>query len=351
MIALVACICVLTSGGSSAAQSNPREVRVAVRPLEPFVVRAADGSYSGFSIDLWSYIAAKNNYRTTYVEVRNVTEQLDAVRAGRADVAITAISITAEREESVDFSVPMFNSGLQIAVPASASRETGGLLSALATRSVRLILLTILVSIIFAALVVWLIERRDNPDFAHTGVKGVFEGLWWAVVTLLTVGYGDRVTRTSAGRVFSMMFMLFGVLLVASFTAAFTAALTLHTIETDIPSANDLRGHKVVTLAGTTAASYLKERNIPFDVVGSVDEMIGRVERSEADAAVYDAPVLTYAVKRGHAIHLVGGPITREYYGVAMAQDSDLQDPIDMALLDAYQDGAYSRYYTAWFED
>jgi ABC-type amino acid transport substrate-binding protein len=337
--------------GPADAQPAPREVRVAVRLLEPFVTKTSDGTYTGFSIDLWEQIARRSNYDTTYVEVGTVGELLDAVSSGKADVAITAISITADRQRTLQFSEPMFNSGLQIAVPASSAHEVGGIWQALSSPAVVGILAFVVLAVILAALVVWAIERRDNPDFAHAGRRGLFESIWWAVVTLLTVGYGDKVTKSIAGRTFSMLFMAFGVLLVACLTATFTATLTVRNLETDVSGASDLAGKKVVTVQGTTSASYLRDHKINAQEVESVDKMLALVRSGDVDAAVYDSPVLAYAAKQegGSTIRLVGAPITHEYYGIAEPFGSDLEQQIDLALATVYEDGTYNRLYSTWF--
>jgi voltage-gated potassium channel len=49
-------------------------------------------------------------------------------------------------------------------------------------------------------------EHPTNPEFKTFG-----DALWWAVVTLTTVGYGDIVPKTTAGRVDGMMIMVAGI--------------------------------------------------------------------------------------------------------------------------------------------
>jgi voltage-gated potassium channel len=63
------------------------------------------------------------------------------------------------------------------------------------------------VGVVFAgAAVAYRAEHATNPGFKTFG-----DALWWAVVTLTTVGYGDIVPNTTAGRVDGVMIMVTGI--------------------------------------------------------------------------------------------------------------------------------------------
>ena len=78
---------------------------------------------------------------------------------------------------------------------------------------------TLLVALAFTLMSGLLIAGIDPS------IENVWEGLWWAWVTVATVGYGDVVPQSVAGKVFGAVVILFGVgffsLLTASFSAYF----------------------------------------------------------------------------------------------------------------------------------
>lgn len=51
----------------------------------------------------------------------------------------------------------------------------------------------------------------------------VWDGMWWAWVTMSTVGYGDVVPHSAAGRMFGSLLILFGVVLLSLLTANLAA--------------------------------------------------------------------------------------------------------------------------------
>ena len=58
-------------------------------------------------------------------------------------------------------------------------------------------------------------------------IENVWQGIWWAWVTVSTVGYGDTVPVSTAGKILGAVVILFGVgffsLLTASFSAYFVS--------------------------------------------------------------------------------------------------------------------------------
>jgi voltage-gated potassium channel len=76
---------------------------------------------------------------------------------------------------------------------------------------------TLLVALAFTLMSGLLIAGID-PN-----VEDIWEGIWWAWVTVATVGYGDVVPESTAGRVFGAVVILFGVAFFSLLTASFSA--------------------------------------------------------------------------------------------------------------------------------
>jgi voltage-gated potassium channel len=75
--------------------------------------------------------------------------------------------------------------------------------------------------VLVAALVVTQAERR-SPE---ADITDVGEGLWWAMVTVATVGYGDYAPVTPLGRVVAVLLMLGGIALLGVVTATLSSWL------------------------------------------------------------------------------------------------------------------------------
>lgn len=338
--------------GSAHAQTAPNTetVRVAIKPLEPFVSKRADGSYAGFSIDLWDEIARRNGWKTEYIWTETVGDLLTTVKEGRADAGIAGISMTKEREDVLDFSYPMFNAGLTVMVGAASEttwrQSVGRIFSPTLFRLLGLIILVLFV----AGNIVWLFNRHRD-DYPKGYIRGVGEGMWWSGSTIMANEPSGREPSRAWSRIVALVWIFGGIIFVANLTASISSQLTVQRIEGRINGVDDLGGKKIVTVKGTTAAKELQTRGLSFDEVTNVDEAYARLGDKKADAIVYDAPVLLYrASHAGKGRERVVGSIFRpESYGIALPTGSSRREQIDVALLSMTADGTYNALYNRYF--
>lgn len=73
-----------------------------------------------------------------------------------------------------------------------------------------------------AAVGIYYFENAAQPE----QFKSVFHCLWWAIVTLTTVGYGDSYPITAGGKVFTSLIVIIGLGIVAVPTGLVASALT-----------------------------------------------------------------------------------------------------------------------------
>ena len=78
-----------------------------------------------------------------------------------------------------------------------------------------------LILIFLSAVGIYYFEHDRQPEH----FASVFHSLWWAVVTLTTVGYGDMFPITTGGRVFTFFVLFLGLGIVAVPTGLFASAL------------------------------------------------------------------------------------------------------------------------------
>lgn len=354
LIALAAGWSAVPPAAAQEAGQDDQPLEVVIKPLVPFVIVQGD-QYTGFSIDLWQEIARRMNRDYEYLFVETVTEQLEAVEQSQADLAITGISITKAREETIDFSLPYFEAGLQVmtrTVSAQGLTTPTAILGVLvASPEFLTLLVSLVVVILLMAHVFWLVERRRNPEFPQPYVRGVWEGIWYTVVTMVTVGYGDRTARSALGRLIAMVWMFLSLFLVASFTANITSQLTVNRFLGAIQGPEDLPGQAIATVEGSTAAQYLEAQRLPYSGVQAIEDAYELLESGEVDALVYDSPVLLYYARGAGQgrVQVVGEVFEPQDYGIAFPTGSHERELVNQALLDVVEDGTYNQIYARWF--
>ena len=86
------------------------------------------------------------------------------------------------------------------------------------------VLMLALFYIFVTALVMFNAEPHINPETGEATFESFFDALYWATVTLTTVGYGDLCPVTQIGRIVSMLSSLFGVAIIALPSGVITAS-------------------------------------------------------------------------------------------------------------------------------
>jgi ABC-type proline/glycine betaine transport system substrate-binding protein/ABC-type amino acid transport substrate-binding protein len=335
-------------------ESEKQVLRVVTQRSEPFVIYQ-NRQYAGFSIELWGKIAQNLGLEYRIYGVNTIAKLLDDVQRGAADVAVAGIGITSNREGDLDFSHAYFKSGLQIMVPQGSGSLLGGIvLKALAIIFSKELLYGValfFLVLLLAAHIIWLLERKHNPQFDISYPRGLWQSIWWSVVTVTTVGYGDKTPIGNIGRLFALFWILAGYFIFAYFTASVTSTVTVQELHGTISRVEDLFGKRVATVEKSTAAEFLAQQGLAAVAVENVEKAYQLLETGKVEAVVYDAPVLQhYASKKGYGkVRVVGLIFKEKSYGIVLPENSELRDRINIALLKLMESGVYEQLNKKWF--
>lgn len=308
---------------------------VGTRVAAPFVMQDGE-SYTGITMELLSEISRELDIEFRYEE-RNIQGLLEGVEDGSLDMAASALTITSEREEMVDFTHPFFVTGLGLAVPYKTTSPLMATLRGLLSLEFLSVvfLLTLLLGIL--GVFIWLAERRKNPEeFGGSPTEGIGSGFWWSAVTMTTVGYGDKSPRTFAGRTIGFIWMFAGIILISFFTATIASSLTVSQLESTIQGPADLPNVRVGTLSGSATISYMEENRIRYTSFSTLEAGMQAVKDGQIDTFVHDAPILQHlaGTQFPNEVRVLPNTFNQQYFGIALPKNSELRDPINRVILD-----------------
>lgn len=315
------------------------ELRVGIKQAPPFVIKGEDGQWSGLAVELWRRTAARTQTPYVLVEQPSPGAIIEAVSAGRIDVGVGALSVTPERERSIDFTLPYFNAGLGIAT-ARADRGVLTTLKRLLSWQFLSAVAVLVLVLLAVGVLIWALERRRNAEqFGGRASQGIGNGFWWSAVTMTTVGYGDKAPVTPAGRLVALVWMFVSVITVSGFTAAIASSFTVDQLSSRIQGPADLPTVRVGALAEAAAVAYLPELGVRPRRFATLEAAVQALGDGDIDAVVHDAPILRATLAEGgHHNLVVLDPLLRpEDYAFVVAQGSPLREQLNPALLEVIQ--------------
>ena len=348
---LLATLLLATAPGAAQAPSESlpdRPLRIGTKVVKPFAFKAADGTWTGISINLWEDMAAERGWKFVWVEAPNTNALVDSVANGTVDAGIAAITMKPERAALVDFSNSMYTSGLGIAVRVGSGGAASTLRSLLSGAFLRMLGGLAVILVIVGALI-WLLERRCNPEqFEPDLRRGLFSGLWWSAVTMTTVGYGDKAPRSAGGKIVGLIWMYLGVVMISGFTAVVASTLTTRQISSTVRGADDLFRVRVGAKTGESPFDMLESRGIRPVAFPGIPEGMAALAKGQIDAFVHDMPVLKYELVEdpalGEKLDVLPEPLREEEYGIAVTPTQPpyrnvLREQINSALLEMKTSG------------
>jgi len=276
----------------------------------PFVM-IEDGEISWFSIELWEEVAKRWDIEYMF-EVETVfSDMLDKVSAKESDLAVANISITSQREETMDFSQPTYDSWLHMLV-----KDT------------------------------WATWFLLNDILCWWQCLSLVGCIIFLLLSLIIVR--KRVTAPLLSR----------ILHIAILSALFVSIFVLNMVyqqeknkHNTIDIAAYLSTHSVWAAAWTTMSAFLDELGISYTSYEDFDDSLAALESGEVEVILWDAAISSYYVAHEWQgkVDIHWPLFAPDKLAIAFVEDSPYAEEIDILLLEIKEDGTYGQLLDKYF--
>ncbi|MEM7798558.1 MAG: transporter substrate-binding domain-containing protein, partial [Chloroflexota bacterium] len=319
----------------------------------PFATKGANGEWSGYSIELFREVADRTDIEYEFQELDLFTEMIDGVVMGDLDMAVANISITPEREELLDFSQPIYDSGFQIVV--SSATAAPSVWSIILESGILWFVGIAFMILLMVAHLMWFFERgmpKEKHDyFRDDYFGGIFDAFWWAFIIVTIGGFENERPENFMGRVLAIFWIIASLFFVSTFTAQITTALTISQLESTIETVDDLRGKRVGSVPGTAFADYLDNEGIAYATYPDFSDVLTDLQRGNLDAAIGDAPVVQFFVANEgeDQVLLAGDVFEPDKFAFAVEDNHPQYEEINRALIEIQKDGTMTEIRSRYF--
>ncbi|WP_139853847.1 transporter substrate-binding domain-containing protein [Aequorivita sinensis] len=331
IILFIFLLCSIVSFG----QTDEKIIRVGYTGSTPFVMH--NQKEEGIVFDIWKEIAYDLQLKYTFKEFPSTEEGIAATKNNEVDILIGPTTINKERAEEVSFSQPYYNTEMAILAPI-IEQTFWDKVRPIFSKTFLYGVLGLLLVLSVVGFLFWIVEgRKYKEDYGDKFYKGIGSGVWLAIVTMTTVGYGDYAPRTPAGRFVMGAWMIISLILATSFVAGIATTLSLTTVQQDktITSIQHLEGKKVAVPNYKKIMDRVSNVDGTPIAVHSVSEGYEMLLNKKVDALIYDQIPLEYIfqLKDKDEYILSMKKIEPQYYGFIFPIESDLKRKVDLEII------------------
>ncbi|XP_026489807.2 glutamate receptor ionotropic, kainate 2-like [Vanessa tameamea] len=345
--------------------------------------------YEGFGIEIIEELAKMNEFNYTFdiqadgvygsydSKTRKWTGMMEKIMDGRADFAITDLTITAARQKVVDFTSPFMNLGITI-LYKKPTKQPPDLFSFISPFSYQvwgwLAGAYVGVSVLLFILGRFAPEEWQNPypciaepetlDNQFT----IANSFWFTLGSVLTQGSEIAPIAVST-RMAGSMWWFFTLIMVSSYTANLAAFLTVESKFYAIKSVSDLSNNPYgitygAKKGGATFSFFKESDNILYqkmyqymdahpELMTQTNEIgLERVKSEDENYAfLMESTSIEYMVERNCDVAQVGGLLDSKGYGIAMKKNSPYRQPMSESILQLQEQGKIMRMKDKWWKE
>ena len=326
----------------AAASHQPETLIVSAGHCPPFVINE-NGQFSGLAIFLWERIAASIgiDYELQDVDLATMLESIARPDTARkADLGISCLSVTSEREKIINFSHSFYETYTGIAVRDDGI--TGTLRAALTNPVVlRALLFVLLMAAVVGGLFYALEHKVNTKLYSMKGRAGRW--LEALIVGALFVTRGPiryYEFHTPFARILSAILAIGSTFLIAGITAVLAGAFTLENLQNRITGLQDLQRVRVGAMADSTSSDFLQRHGIIHRRGKDLESLLEDLDQGRLDAVVSDEAFLRYNIRqqqeqgRYEKLLVLPEELETQNYGFGLQPDSPYIETINRSLLE-----------------
>jgi ABC-type amino acid transport substrate-binding protein len=323
-------------------------VVVYTNEFKPLMYRQGD-SVKGMDAEILEGMSSEMGKKFNIVFVDGVNEVIDRVANNENSIAMAGITITSDREAQVDFK-PYIKTGLGIVV--RNEKRTGYFESLLLVARKIFPSMGILSIYVLVVAMIFFIAERGTDAISDKFIQGYPQSVWYAYVTISTIGYGDIVPKRWKSKFIAIPLSMIGFCMLGNVVGDInTAKLVIEQSSTYyVNGQDDLGGRKVATKSGTSNIRVLKEMGATPVECANLREAYGLLILGEVDAVVGDKLSLVDFHKKINTenVVLLDSEFADQSYGVAMAENSPLEESVSRAILKMHESGRLKEIINKW---
>lgn len=338
-----------SNGQDSLSNKPPKKFVVGLAGGAPFVVNTANGA--GISLEIWQALTFHLGWSYSIKTYTDVPSALQALTAGEIDAVAGPVSITSEREKTTLFSQPYYESSLSILSRTDKPTLWERIEPFFSKKFFAAVGVFVLI-LAGVGFLLWLAEHEKNPtQFDPEIVRGIGDGMWCAIVTMSTTGYGDKAPVTFRGRLVASCWMVISIIFATTLVAGIASTLTLTGLGTSVIStANELRGKKVAVVFGSPSEIFVRKYGAQNVSIDNLNQGYDLLKKRKVDAVVFDRSQLLYFLKEhpDKDVTVSTSEYVRQGYGFAFPLNTKLLHRVNIALLQLQESGRIKRIVDEW---